>query len=82
MLHHMGNAWVSSLISHSTGKCSKTHCMGRTWEVGIHTFPIGWAHLMGKKHPHHGKSMSTNFPGSPDAMGFAAFSLNGESLKT
>ena len=34
MLHHMGNAWVSSSIFHSTGKCNKTHRMGRTWEIG------------------------------------------------
>ena len=27
----------------------------------------------GKKHPYYGKSMSTNFPGSPHAMGFVAF---------
>ena len=25
---------------------------------------------MGKKHPYYGKSMSTNFPGSPHTMGF------------
>ena len=25
---------------------------------------------MEKKHPHYGKSMSTNFPGSPHTMGF------------
>ena len=36
---------------------------------------------MGKKHPHHGKSMSTNFPGSPDAMGFAAFPWMGKAWK-
>ena len=28
---------------------------------------------MGEKHPVHGKSMSTNFPGSPHRMGFFAF---------
>ena len=27
-----------------------------------------------KKHPYYGKSMSTNFPGSPHMMGFAGFS--------
>ena len=36
----MGNAWVYPSISHSTGKCNKTHCMGRTWEIGTHTLPI------------------------------------------
>ena len=30
--------------------------------------------LMGKKHPYYGKSMSTNFPGSPHTMGFVGFS--------
>ena len=39
----MGNAWVFSSISHSMGKCNKTHRMGKTWEIGIHTFPIVWA---------------------------------------
>ena len=42
MLHHMGNAWVSPSISHSTGKCNKTHRMGCNWEIGNHTFPIVW----------------------------------------
>ena len=45
MLYHMGNAWVSPLILHSTGKCNKTHRMGRTWEIGPHTFPILWEHF-------------------------------------
>ena len=40
--HHMGNAWFFPLISYSTGKCNKTDRMGRTWEIGTHTFPIGW----------------------------------------
>ena len=42
MLHHMGNAWVFPSISHSTGKCSKTYRMEKTWETGNHTFPIVW----------------------------------------
>ena len=29
---------------------------------------------MGKNHPYHGKGMSTNFPGSPHAKAFDAFS--------
>ena len=29
---------------------------------------------MGKKHPYYGKSMSTNFPGSPHTMDFVGFS--------
>ena len=29
---------------------------------------------MGKKHPYSGKSVSTNFPGSPHTMGFVGFS--------
>ena len=40
ILHQMGNAWVFPSISHSTRKCNKTHCMGRTWELGTLTFPI------------------------------------------
>ena len=42
ILHHLGNAWVSPSISHDAGKCSKTHCMGRTWEIGTHIFPVVW----------------------------------------
>ena len=41
-LYDMGNAWVSISISHSRGKCNKTHRMRRTWEIGTHTFPIVW----------------------------------------
>ena len=39
----MVNAWVSSLISHSTGKYNKIHCIWRNWEIGTHTFPMVWA---------------------------------------
>ena len=35
ILRHMGNAWVSQSVSHSTK-------MRRTWEIGAHTFPILW----------------------------------------
>ena len=42
ILHYMGNAWVSPSISHSTGKCKKTHRMGRTCEIGAPTFLIVW----------------------------------------
>ena len=42
ILQHMGNTWVLPLISHGTGKCNKTHCIGRNWEIGTHTFPIVW----------------------------------------
>lgn len=31
---HMKDAWVFPSISRSTGKCSKTNPMGRTWETG------------------------------------------------
>ena len=49
----MGNAWVSPSISHSTGKCNKTHRMRWTWETGTHTFPIvhkftSYGKIMGK----------------------------------
>ena len=49
----MGNAWVSQSVSHSTGKCNKTHCMGRTWEIGAHTFPMLWA-LFFSRFPFYG----------------------------
>ena len=42
ILHHMGNAGVSLPISHCTRKCNKAHRMGRTWEIGTHTFSIVW----------------------------------------
>ena len=45
----------------------------------IHTFHILWSipydvNLMEKEHPCYGKSMSTNFRGSPHMMGFVRFS--------
>ena len=40
ILHHTGNACVSSSISHSTGKCNKTHHMREVWKIGTYTFPI------------------------------------------
>ena len=39
ILHYMRNTWVSPSVSHRLAKCNKTHCMGKTWEIGIHTFP-------------------------------------------
>ena len=55
ILHQMRNACVFSSISHSmrpsNGKSLrnwfprkpfKTHCVWRTWEIGILTFPIAW----------------------------------------
>ena len=38
----MRNAWIFPSFSHSTGKCNKTHRMGRTWEIGTQTFPMVW----------------------------------------
>ena len=38
ILHHMWNAWVSQTISHSMGKCNKTHPVERTWEIANHNF--------------------------------------------
>ena len=29
---------------------------------------------MGKNHPYYGKSINTNFPGSPHTLGFVGFS--------
>ena len=39
ILHYMRNRWVSLSVSHRLAKCNKTHCMEKTWEIGIHTFP-------------------------------------------
>ena len=38
-------------------------------------YTIGWE-SNGKKHPHYGKSMSTNLPVSSHTMGFVAFSCS------
>ena len=38
IFYHMGIAWVSPLISHSTVKRNKTQRLERTWEIGTHTF--------------------------------------------
>ena len=53
------------------------------WKIDgeTHTFPISWSipyngNLMEKNHPYYGKSMSTNFPGSPYMTGFLAFSCS------
>ena len=42
ILHRLLNAWVFSSISHSIGKDSKTHQMGKVWEIVSHTFSIKW----------------------------------------
>ena len=39
ILHHMGNAWASSSISHSTGKCNKTHRRGEPGKLVLILFP-------------------------------------------
>ena len=36
-LHHMENAWLFSSISHSMGKCSKTHPVRETCNINTHT---------------------------------------------
>ena len=38
ILHNMVNAWVSSSISHSMGKCSKTHWMRKSSEISFRFF--------------------------------------------
>ena len=38
MFYRVGNAWLFQLISHSSGKCSKAHPMGETWNIDTHTF--------------------------------------------
>ena len=55
------------------------------WEINeeTHAFTISLSipkdgNWMEKKHPYYGKSMSTNFPGSPHTMGFVAFSVLSE----
>ena len=39
ILHHMGNAWVSPSIFHSTGKCSKTLVWGKPAKLVLILFP-------------------------------------------
>ena len=36
----MGNAWIFPSFSHRTGKCNKTHGMGKVSEIDMHTFLI------------------------------------------
>ena len=86
MLHHMGNAWVSSSIFHSTGKCNKTHRMGRTWEIGEKysyfsgsmdaVFPVD-SHFMVCSSHGKGKCFLINFPKHGKRQ---PHSPNGESL--
>ena len=42
ILQHMGNSSVPPYISHSMGKCNKTHGVEKLWEIDTHTFPIVW----------------------------------------
>ena len=49
----MGNAWVSPYISHSTGKCNKTHGMGKVCEIDTNAFPIVWV-LISHRVPSYG----------------------------
>ena len=39
------NAWVFPLTFYNLGKCSKTHRIGRAWEIGTHTFLIALVHF-------------------------------------
>ena len=39
ILHHMGNRYVFSLISHNLGKDSPNHRMGKVWEIGSQKYP-------------------------------------------
>ena len=39
ILHHIGNTWVFSSISHSMGKGRKIHQMGKAWENGSRENP-------------------------------------------
>ena len=62
---------------HTMGFVSFSRTMGNWWKT--HAFPIWWSipwygNRMGKNYPYYGKSMITNFPGSPHTMGFVAFS--------
>ena len=54
-----------------------SHVMGNWWQspciFHVMKYTIGWESNR-KKHPYYGKSMSTNFPGSPYTMGFVALS--------
>ena len=38
----MENACVFSSVSYNMGKDSQTHRMGKSWEIGLHTFSIKW----------------------------------------
>ena len=40
ILLHMGNAWVSPSISHSTGKCNKSHRRGEPGKLVLMLFPF------------------------------------------
>ena len=42
ILHNMENAWISPSISHTMGKCSEIHQIGRAWEIGTNFFPKLW----------------------------------------
>ena len=62
--HTMGFIAFSYTMENWWGNSCISHMMKHT---------VGWESY-GKNHPYYGKSMSTNFPGSPHTMGFVAFS--------
>ena len=51
ILYNMWNTWVSPSISHSMGKCSKIHWIGRVWEIGTHFPPKYGTFLPSDSHP-------------------------------
>ena len=63
-------------FAHSMGLAVFSRNMGNWWEntciPDVMKYTIKWK--MENKHPYYGKSMSTNFPGSPRTVGFVAFS--------
>ena len=63
-------------FSHLMGFPAFSHAMRYWWEnlciSHMMTYTTRWK-SNGKKHPHYGKSMSTNFPGSANTMGFVEY---------
>ena len=77
--HTMGKVWVPTSQVLSIRRVLLHFPM--LWEIDrkTHVFAIWWSipqdgNQMGKKYPYYGKSMGNNFPGSPNMMGFVAFS--------
>ena len=61
------NSMDVTTFSHATGNWWGNPCISHILKYTIE------CESNGKKHPYYGKSMNTNFPGSPHTVGFVGY---------